>query len=123
MGRCFFDILYQPLILTKTILELVEGKSLCGCKFCGTIQSVPLLDSAEKAELCARAETLRREYRYDKAIALYEELIRLAPTDADLYWALTLCRYGAELSPDGSVSLNRIPVSYTHLTLPTTSRV
>ncbi len=108
MGRCFFDILYQPLILTKTILELVEGKSLCGCKFCGTIQSVPLLDSAEKAELCARAETLRREYRYDKAIALYEELIRLAPTDADLYWALTLCRYGAELSPDGSVSLNRI---------------
>lgn len=108
MDRCFFDILYQPLILTKTILELVEGKSLCGCKFCGTIQSVPLLDSAEKAELCARAETLRREYRYDKAIALYEELIRLAPTDADLYWALTLCRYGAELSPDGSVSLNRI---------------
>lgn len=108
MGRCFFDILYQPLILTKTILELVEGKSLCGCKFCGTIQSVPLLDSAEKAELCARAETLRREYRYDKAIALYEELIRLAPTDADLYWELTLCRYGAELSPDGSVSLNRI---------------
>lgn len=93
--------------MTKTILELVEGKSLCGCKFCGTIQSVPLLDSAEKAELCARAETLRREYRYDKAIALYEELIRLAPTDADLYWELTLCRYGAELSPDGSVSLNR----------------
>ncbi len=108
MDRCFFGILYQPLLLTKTILELVEGKSLCGCKFCGTIQSVPLLDSAEKAELCARAETLRREYRYDKAIALYEELIRLAPTDADLYWALTLCRYGAELSPDGSVSLNRI---------------
>lgn len=90
------------------ILELVDGKSLCRCKFCGTIQSVPLLDSAEKAELCARAETLRREFRYDKAIALYEELIRLAPTDADLYWALTLCRYGAELSPDGSVSLNRI---------------
>ncbi|MBD5383999.1 MAG: TIR domain-containing protein [Ruminococcaceae bacterium] len=90
------------------ILELIEGKPLCRCKFCNTIQSVPLLDSAEKAELCARAETLRREFRYDKAIALYEELIRLSPTDADLYWALTLCRYGAELSPDGSVSLNRI---------------
>lgn len=89
-------------------LELVDGKSLCRCKFCNTIQSVPLLDSAEKAELCARAETLRREYRYDKAIRLYEELIRLSPTDADLYWALTLCRYGVELSPDGSALLNRI---------------
>lgn len=90
------------------ILELVDGKSLCRCKFCNTIQSVPLLDSAEKAELCARAETLRREYNYDKAIRLYEELIRLSPTDADVYWALTLCRYGVELSPDGSVLLNRI---------------
>lgn len=90
------------------ILELVDGKTLCRCKFCNTIQSVPLLDSAEKAELCARAETLRREYRYDKAIRLYEELIRLSPTDADLYWALTLCRYGVELSSDGSALLNRI---------------
>lgn len=89
-------------------LELISGKSLCRCPYCGTMQSVPLLDSEEKAELCARAEQLRREFRYDKAIAVYERLIRLSPTDADLYWALTLCRYGAELSPNGSVSLNRI---------------
>lgn len=89
-------------------LELVSGRSLCRCPYCGTMQSVPLLDSEEKAELCRRAEQLRRELRYDKAMALYERLIRLSPADADLYWALTLCRYGAELSPDGSVLLNRI---------------
>lgn len=89
-------------------LELVSGKSLCSCPYCGTMQSVPLLDSEEKAELCRRAEQLRREFRYDKAMALYERLIGLSPTDADLYWALTLCRCGAELSPDGSVLLNRI---------------
>lgn len=89
-------------------LELVNGRALCRCPYCGTVQSVPLLDSEEKAELCRRAEQLRREFRYDKAMALYERLIRLSPTDADLYWALTLCRYGAELSPDGSVLLNRI---------------
>lgn len=89
-------------------LELVSGRSLCRCPYCGTMQSVPLLDSEEKAELCRRAEQLRREFRYDKAMALYERLIQLSPTDADLYWALTLCRYGAELSSDGSVLLNRI---------------
>lgn len=89
-------------------LKLVNGKSLCRCPYCNTMQSVPLLDSEEKAELCRRAEQLRREFRYDKAMALYERLIRLSPADADLYWALTLCRYGAELSPNGGVLLNRI---------------
>lgn len=89
-------------------LELVSGRSLCRCPYCGTLQSVPLLDSEEKAELCRRAEQLRREFRYDKAMALYERLIQLSPADADLYWALTLCRFGAELSPDGGVLLNRI---------------
>lgn len=89
-------------------LELISGRSLCRCPYCGTMQSVPLLDSEEKAELCRRAEQLRREFRYDKAMALYERLIQLSPADADLYWALTLCRYGAELSSDGSVLLNRI---------------
>lgn len=89
-------------------LELISGESLCRCPHCGTMQSVPLLDSEEKTELCRRAEQLRREFRYDKAMALYERLIRLSPADADLYWALTLCRFGAELSADGGMLLNRI---------------
>lgn len=89
------------------ILELTDRRT-CRCGSCGVIQSVPLLDRTEKAELCARAEELRRQFRYDKAVQLYEELIRLDPTDADLYWALALCRYGIEYSQDGSeISLNR----------------
>lgn len=89
-------------------LKLINGRSLCRCSYCGTVQSVPLLDSEEKTELCGRAEQLRREFRYDKAIALYERLIGLSPTDADLYWALTLCRYGVEYSADRNVIINRI---------------
>ncbi len=89
-------------------LELAGSGPFCSCSYCGTMQSVPLLDSEEKAELCGRAEQLRREFRYDKAMALYERLIGLSPTDAGLYWALTLCRYGVEYSADGNVIINRI---------------
>ncbi|MFR0872395.1 MAG: hypothetical protein ACLSG5_13990 [Oscillospiraceae bacterium] len=47
--------------------------SVCECRSCGRLQSIPLIDSAEKRELLLRAEQLRREQRYDKAIQLYEK--------------------------------------------------
>ncbi len=91
-------------------LELRAGDRICKCSACGAVQTVPLIDSEDKAEMCASAERYRREYRYDKAIALYEELIRAYPTDADLYWSMLLCRYGVEYIADGGehrISLNR----------------
>ena len=82
---------------------------VCECKSCGRLQSVPLLDSTDKAELFKRAEQLRSEFRYDKAIQLFEQMIRLSPADADLYWALALCRYGVSFFADGRIELNRTP--------------
>lgn len=87
-------------------LQLSESR-VCECSSCGRLQSVPLLDSTEKAELFSRAEQLRSEYRYDKAIRLFEEMIRLSPADADLYWGSALCRYGVGFFPDGGIALNR----------------
>ncbi len=87
-------------------LEL-SGSRVCECGSCGRIQSVPLLDSAEKAELIRRAEQLRSQYRYDKAIQLFEKMIQLSPADADLYWGLALCRFGVEFFRDGGIALNR----------------
>lgn len=87
-------------------LEL-SGTTVCECQSCNILQSVPLIDSAEKRELLTRAEQLRREQRYDKAIQLYEKMITLSPTDADLYWALALCRYGVLFFADGGSVLQR----------------
>ncbi|MGN0669855.1 MAG: TIR domain-containing protein [Oscillospiraceae bacterium] len=87
-------------------LELSDSR-VCECESCGRLQSVPLLDSTEKAELFKRAEQLRAEFRYDKAIELFEKMLRLSPTDADLYWALALCRFGVGFFPDGGIALNR----------------
>ncbi|MDE7194855.1 MAG: toll/interleukin-1 receptor domain-containing protein, partial [Oscillospiraceae bacterium] len=82
-------------------LTPLDKTSICKCEFCGVVQSVPLLDDEDMAEMCAAAERFRREYRYDKAIELYEELIRHSPADADLYWALALCRCGVEYAERG----------------------
>lgn len=87
-------------------LELSDSR-VCECASCGRLQSVPLLDSTEKAELFKRAEQLRSEFRYDKAIRLFEKMIQLSPTDADLYWALALCRFGVGFFADGGIALNR----------------
>ncbi len=87
-------------------LEL-GSSSVCECRSCNRLQSVPLIDSAEKRELLTRAEQLRGEQRYDKAIQLYEKMITLSPADADLYWALALCRYGVLFFADGGLALLR----------------
>ena len=87
-------------------LQLTDNSRICRCGFCSTTQSVPFIDDDDKAEICRQAEHFRREYQYDKAIELYEQLVKEYPTEADLYWALTLCRYGVEYS-DKTVRLNR----------------
>ncbi len=83
-----------------------KGSGVCRCEYCGNMQSVPLIDDEDKAELCIVAEGFRREYQYDKAIEIYEQLLKVYPTDADLYWSMLLCRYGVECK-EQQYSLNR----------------
>lgn len=87
-------------------LEL-SNTTVCECGSCNRLQCVPLIDSVEKRNLLTRAEQLRSEQRYDKAIQLYEKMISLSPTDADLYWELALCRYGVLFYADGGLTLQR----------------
>lgn len=87
-------------------LELTDSMRICRCRSCGIVQSVPLLDSEEKAEGCKNVERLRREGHYEQALRLLEGLIKLSPTDSDLYWASVLCRYGVECR-NGELSVTR----------------
>lgn len=80
------------------ILELPDKSRISRCKACGVIQSVPFLDSEDKETACRNAERLRSDGHFDKAMELLEGLIKLSPTDADLYWAAVLCRYEVEFS-------------------------
>lgn len=89
-------------------MEIDAKQSVAVCQYCGTRQTLPRLDSERVAGLYARAELLRRGNDFDKAAAVYEQIVSLAPTDAEAYWSLVLCRYGIEYVEDPA-SHKRVP--------------
>lgn len=93
-------------------LEITEGKTVCTCEYCGTEQTLPRLDSDKKANLYDRANHLRRNNDYDKAMSIYEQILNEDATDAEAYWSLVLCKYGIEYVEDPA----------THKRIPTVNR-
>ena len=81
-------------------MEIDAKQSVAVCQYCGTRQTLPRLDSERVAGLYERAELLRRGNDFDKAAAVYEQIVSLAPNDAEAYWSLVLCRYGIEYVED-----------------------
>ena len=82
-------------------LNEVEGlKSVGKCKYCGSKQTLPKLENEKRANLFERANHLRRNNEFDKAEALYEQLLNEDLTDPEAYWSLVLCRYGIEYVED-----------------------
>ncbi len=89
-------------------LELSDGLSIAVCEYCGTKQTVPKLDTEKRTTLYQRADHFRRNNDFDKAIEIYEEILKEDNSDAEAYWLLVLCRYGIEYVED-SKTLKRIP--------------
>lgn len=81
-------------------LEIEDNKKICTCKFCGTSQTVPNLSNEKRARLYERAEHLRKNNEYDKAIAVIDEILNEDITDSEAYWLRTLCSYGIEYVDD-----------------------
>jgi len=89
-------------------LELTGKESVAVCQYCGTQQTLPRLDSDRKANLYDRANHFRRNNEFDKAMAIYEQILNEDAQDAEAYWSLVLCRYGIEYVEDPA-SHKRIP--------------
>ena len=93
-------------------LEISDGVSVAECEYCGTKQTLPKLDDDKKTALYDRASYFRRNNEFDKAAALYEQILSEDTTDAESYWSLVLCRYGIEYVEDPK----------THKRIPTVNR-
>ncbi len=95
----------------------VDGlKSVGKCKYCGSKQTLPKLHDEKRANLFERANHLRRNNEFDKAEALYEQILNDDLTDPEAYWSLVLCRYGVEYVEDARTK-TRIPtVNRTQMT-------
>ncbi len=77
-------------------LKFNTGDSVAECEYCGTMQSLPKYDDERIGNLYNRAEHYRKNNEFDKAQALYEEIVNEHPQDADAYWSVVLCKYGVE---------------------------
>lgn len=89
-------------------LNIIEGQTVCECEYCGTKQTLPKLDNERKLALYDRASHFRRNNEFDKASAIYEQVLSEDNNDAETYWSLVLCRYGIEYVEDPA-SHKRIP--------------
>lgn len=81
-------------------LNISEADKVVECEYCGTTQTVPSADNEKKMTLFNRANRLRLNNEFDKAAALYEQLIAEFPEEAEAYWGLCLCNWGIEYVDD-----------------------
>ena len=81
-------------------LNIIETDKVVECEYCGTTQTVPSADNEKKMTLFNRANRLRLNNEFDKAAALYEQLIAEFPEEAEAYWGLCLCNWGIEYVDD-----------------------
>ena len=92
-------------------LEIQEGLTVCECEYCGTTQTIPSLDNEKKLNLFNRANRLRFNSEFDKAAAIYENIVAEFPEEAEGYWGLVLCNYGIEYVDDPATG-KKIPTCH-----------
>ena len=96
-------------------LEIEQGERVSTCQSCGSTHSLPNLESDKVRNLFERANQLRFNHQFDKAMGVYETIITDNPNDPEVYWSLVLCRYGVEYVEDPKSNKRIIT---THRTLP-----
>lgn len=77
-----------------------EDNNLVRCEYCQTLSTVPNEKEEQRVMAFNRANKLRINCDFDRAIQAYERLIAEDGTDAELYWNLLICKYGIEYVKD-----------------------
>lgn len=81
-------------------IELTTDKTFGTCEFCGSTVTLPRIDDEQRAAAFNRGNHFRRIGEFDKALAVYEHIIREDDTDAEAHWCAALCRFGIEYVED-----------------------
>lgn len=91
-------------------VDVMPDKSVCVCKYCGSTFTIPK-ELEKKGNLFNRANYLRQSCHFDKAIDVYESILKENCEDVDALWGLVLCRYGIEFVEDPKTG-SRIPTCH-----------
>ncbi len=87
-------------------LPVKTGERVVTCEYCGSEQTLPGLGDERLLNLYDRASHYRRNNEFDKAQALYEQILEENPDDSEIYWSVILCKYGIEYVEEGG---KRVP--------------
>ena len=70
------------------------------CEYCGTKQALPLFTADSERLLYDRGNNYLNHSEYDKAENVFNQLLTIKPSAAELYWDLVLCKYGVTYVKD-----------------------
>ena len=89
-------------------MQLDSDKTYGTCEHCGSVMTLPKAEDEQIANLFNRANNLRRQSEFDKAVAVYENILSIAPDSAEAHWGLVLSKYGIEYVENPSTN-ERVP--------------
>ena len=81
-------------------MELAADKTYGMCEFCGSTMTLPKIDDEQRAAAFNRGNHFRRIGEFDKALTVYERIVREDDTDAEAHWCCALSRFGIEYVED-----------------------
>lgn len=81
-------------------IEVNENMRVGKCLYCGSIITLPKIDSEKKARMFNRANEYLLDNEFDKAYSAYEAVVEEDETEAEAYWGLCLSEYGVEYVED-----------------------
>ena len=81
-------------------IELASNEEIGMCAYCGNANTFPKTEDEEKIKRFNRANNFRREGEFDKALAIYQEMLEAEPDDAELHWCCALARFGVVYQED-----------------------
>ena len=81
-------------------IELSADKTCGICSYCGSTMTFPKVDDEQRANRFNRGNQFRRAGEFDKALAVYEQIVQEDENDAEAHWCCALCRFGIEYVED-----------------------
>ena len=81
-------------------MELSPDRTFGTCEYCGSTMTLPRVSDEQRAALFNRGNHFRRLGEFDKALAIYENIVREDENDAEAHWCCALCRFGIEYVED-----------------------
>ena len=81
-------------------IEVNEEKTFGTCEYCGSVMTLPKVSDDQRAARFNRGNHFRRQGEFDKALGVYESIVREDDSDAEAHWCCALCRFGIEYVED-----------------------